>query len=165
LFRSYNLSTENIQIIRHGTHSPGSDNAETLKSKYNLVGNKVLSTFGLLSSGKSIETSIKGLPEIITKHNDVVFLIIGKTHPDVFKNEGNKYLDYLKQLVKDLELREHVQFVTDFLGVEQLLEYLNLSDVYLFTTNDPNQAVSGTFSYAYGCGCPIVSTPIPQALE
>ncbi len=126
---------------------------------------KVLTTFGLLSSGKSIETTLKALPAIIKTNPDVVFLIIGKTHPEVVKSEGEHYREKLKAMVKAKKLTGHVKFINRFLPLPDLLEYLQLTDIYLFTTNDPNQAVSGTFVYAMSCGCPIISTPIPHAKE
>ena len=133
--------------------------------KYGLKGRKVLSTFGLLSSGKSIETTIEALPAIVKQIPDVVFLIIGKTHPEVVKTEGEKYRESLEQKVEQYALQDHVKFINNYLALPDLLEYLQLTDIYLFTTNDPNQAVSGTFAYAMSCACPIISTPIPHARE
>ena len=108
----------------------------------------------MLSSGKSIETTLKALPAIIKEVPDVVFLVIGKTHPEVVKHESEKYREMLQQIVTDLEITQHVRFINNYLALPELLEYLQLTDIYLFTTNDPNQAVSGTFAYAMSCGCP-----------
>jgi hypothetical protein len=132
---------------------------------YDLNGRKIISTFGLLSSGKNIETTILALPDVIKKHPDVLFLIIGKTHPVVFKSDGENYRKILEGIVANLNLEEHVLFINRFLPLKDLLNYLQLTDVYVFTSKDPNQAVSGTFSYAISCGCPIISTPIPHACE
>ena len=71
----------------------------------------------------------------------------------------------LEQKVRDLNLQGHVRFINKYLALPELLEYLQLTDIYLFTANDPNQAVSGTFAYAMSCACPIISTPIPHAKE
>jgi glycosyltransferase involved in cell wall biosynthesis len=122
-------------------------------------------TFGLLSSGKSIETTLDALPAIVEKNPDVLFLIIGKTHPTVVKKQGEKYRSMLEAKVEELQMQKHVQFINCFLPLQELLEYLQLTDIYLFTSRDPNQAVSGTFSYAISCGCPVISTPIPHAVE
>ena len=130
-----------------------------------LKAGKVLTTFGLLSSGKSIETTLKALPAIVKTNPDVLFLIIGKTHPEVLKEEGEAYRTSLEAMVAQYNLTQHVKFINSYLTLPDLLEYLQLTDIYLFTTNDPNQAVSGTFSYAMSCGCPIISTPIPHAKE
>src|SRR5205823_3656980 len=136
-----------------------------LKNKYKLSGKKVLSTFGLLSSGKNIETTLEALPAIVKKNPDVLFLLIGKTHPSVVKHEGEKYREFLQAKVESLKLQHHVQFINLFLPLPELLEYLQLTDIYLFTSRNPNQAVSGTFSYAISCGCPVISTPIPHSRE
>ncbi len=165
LVEDYGISEDKIIIIPHGTHLVEHLDKDELKLKYDLKGKKVLSTFGLLSSGKSIETTINALPEIIKLNKNVMFLIIGKTHPSVFNQEGEKYRNMLQEKVTALGLKDNVRFINYFLPLPDLLEYLQLTDIYLFTSKDPNQAVSGTFSYAISCGCPIVSTPIPHAIE
>jgi glycosyltransferase involved in cell wall biosynthesis len=165
LVNDYGLRQEKITIIPHGTHLVPHSDPELLKYKYNLSGKKVLSTFGLLSSGKGIETTLKALPAIVREHPDVLFLVIGKTHPSVLKQEGEAYRTMLEKKVAELQLQQHVQFINQFLPLPELLEYLQLTDIYLFTSKNPNQAVSGTFSFAISCGCPVISTPIPHALE
>ena len=165
LIEGYNIPTSKITIIPHGTHLVPHADKEALKEKYQLKGKKVLSTFGLLSSGKNIETTLAALPEITRQNPDVLFLIIGKTHPSVIKSESEKYRNMLEDRVRELELQNHVRFINYFLPLNVLLEYLQLTDIYLFTSKDPNQAVSGTFSYAISCGCSIISTPIPHAKE
>lgn len=165
LTTDYELSPQKISVIAHGTHLVLHVNNKYLKKKYGLTGRKVLTTFGLLSSGKSIETTLEALPSIIIQNPEVIFLIIGKTHPEVVREEGEKYREMLLQLVEQYTLKEHVIFINNYLALPELLEYLQLTDIYLFTTNDPNQAVSGTFAYAMSCACPIISTPIPHARE
>jgi len=161
----YGIQRGKITVIPHGTHLVPHLDKDFLKIKYKLSGKKVLSTFGLLSSGKGIETTLEALPAVVKTNPDVLFLIIGKTHPSVIKQEGEKYRKMLESRVADLQLEQHVQFINYFLPLPDLLEYLQLTDIYLFTSKDPNQAVSGTFSYATSCGCPIISTPIPHARE
>jgi glycosyltransferase involved in cell wall biosynthesis len=161
----YGISEEKIAMIAHGTHLVTHLNKNALKLKFGLKGRKVLSTFGLLSSGKSLETTIEALPAIVQKNPNVVFLIIGKTHPEVVKEDGETYREMLVQKIEQLSLQDHVIFINKYLKLSELLEYLQLTDIYLFTTNDPNQAVSGTFAYAMSCACPIISTPIPHARE
>jgi glycosyltransferase involved in cell wall biosynthesis len=165
LMKDYGVAIEKISIIAHGTHLVQHTSKNLLKASYNLTDRKVLVTFGLLSSGKSLETTLDALPAIISKCPDVIFLILGKTHPEVVKEEGEKYREMLEQKVYDLSLQAHVTFVNHYLSLAELLDYLQLADVYLFTSSDPNQAVSGTFVYAMSCACPIISTPIPHALE
>jgi len=165
LMNDYGISKQKISVIAHGTHLVPHLSEKILKSKYGLDGRKILTTFGLLSSGKGIETTIDALPSIIKQNPEVVFLVMGKTHPEVVKNDGEKYREMLEQKVIDLGLQDHVRFINKYLGLPELLEYLQLTDIYVFTTNDPNQAVSGTFAYAMSCACPIISTPIPHAKE
>ncbi len=165
LVNDYAVARNKITIIPHGTHLVQHADKDILKTKYNLSGKKVLSTFGLLSSGKSIETTLDALPAITKQYPHVMFLIIGKTHPSVVKQEGEKYRSMLEAKINALHLQQHVQFVNSFLPLHELLEYVQLTDIYLFTSKHPNQAVSGTFSFAISCGCPVISTPIPHAKE
>jgi len=161
----YHIDAEKIVVIPHGTHLVEHTNKNILKEKYHVAGKKIISTFGLLSSGKCIETSINALKAIVKKHPEVLFLVIGKTHPTVVKSEGEMYRTMLETKINDLGLNSHVKFINKYLPLPELLEYLQLTDIYLFTSKDRNQAVSGTFSYAISCGCPIISTPIPHAVE
>lgn len=165
LTRDYELQREKITVIPHGTHLIQHLGKQVLKSKYQLQGKKVLSTFGLLNKGKSIETTLDALPQVIKTNPDVLFLIIGKTHPSIVKSEGEKYRNMLEAKIAELHLQPYVRMINYFLPLPDLLEYLQLTDIYLFTSKDPNQAVSGTFSYAISCGCPVISTPIPHARE
>ncbi len=165
LVKDYEIKTEKISVIPHGTHLVEHTNKDVLKEKYKFEGRKIISTFGLLSSGKCIETSINALRQIVKKHPEVLFLVIGKTHPNVIKTDGEKYRESLEAKIKALKLTKYVKFINQYLPLKQLLEYLQLTDIYLFTSKDRNQAVSGTFSYAISCGCPIISTPIPHAVE
>lgn len=152
-------------VIPHGTHSTLWEQKKKLKIKYGFSNRIVLSTFGLISQNKSIETVLYALPEIVAKYPEVIYLVIGKTHPEVIKNEGEKYRQTLIKTVKELNLENNVVFINEYLELKQLLEYLTLSKIYLFSSKDPNQAVSGTFAYAMSCGCAVISTPIPHAVE
>lgn len=165
LIRDYGVAEADITIIPHGTHLVAHTDREELKAKYGFQGRKILSTFGLLGPGKSIETTLNALPAIIKEQPEVLFLIIGKTHPTLMKEEGELYRNKLEGIVASLGLEKNVKFINEYVKLEALLEYLQLTDIYLFTSKDPNQAVSGTFSYAMSCGCPIISTPIPHAKE
>lgn len=165
LCRDYSTDRDKISVIAHGTHLVAHTDKEVLKKKYGFENRKVLSTFGLLSANKSIETTLDALPNIVNKTPEVLFLIIGKTHPTVALREGEVYREFLQKKIQDLGLEKNVAFINKYVALDELLEYLQLTDIYVFTSKDPNQAVSGTFSYALACGCPIVSTPIPHAKE
>lgn len=165
LTTQYGCQKSKINVIPHGTHIVLWEQKEKLKNKYHYSDKIVLTTFGLISENKSIETVLYALPEIVNKHPEVIYLVLGKTHPEIIKREGERYRNMLTNIVKELHLENNVVFVNEYLELERLLEYLTLSDIYLFTSKDPNQAVSGTFAYAMSCGCAVISTPIPHVVE
>jgi glycosyltransferase involved in cell wall biosynthesis len=165
LMDEYDVEPQKITVIPHGTHLVAHADKTILREKYGLNNRKILSTFGLLSSGKGIETTLRAMPTIIEKNPNVLFLIIGKTHPNVVKQDGEAYRETLEILIENLNISNNVKFINEFLPLPVLLEFLQLTDIYLFTSNNPDQAVSGTFSYAISCGCAIISTPIPHAQE
>ena len=165
LEKEYGISPEKITVIPHGTHLVSPFISKEIKAKYRFGNRKILTTFGLLNSGKNIETALDALPSILRQFPNVLYLIIGRTHPGVVKLEGEKYRDLLYQKVINLQLQDNVRFINRYLSLTELLEYLQRTDIYFFTSNDPFQAVSGTFAYAMASGCPIISTPIPHARE
>lgn len=165
LREDYAIPEDKITVIAHGTHPVRWRDKQQMKEKYGLQDRQVLSTFGLLSSNKSIETALDALVTIKERAPNVLYLVLGRTHPEVVRQEGEQYRDMLVHKVDELGLQDHVRFVDRYLELDELLEYLQLTDVYLFTSKDPAQAVSGTFAYAMGCGCPVISTRIPHAAE
>ncbi|MFV5685274.1 glycosyltransferase [Flavobacterium sp. GB2R13] len=165
LIRDYELPKMKTIVIPHGNHTVLWEQKEELKNKYDFSNKIVMSTFGLINKNKGIETVLRALPEIVKKHPEVIYLVIGKTHPEIICCEGEKYRDILTGIVHELRLENNVIFINEYLQLWQLLEYLTVSDIYLFSSKDPNQAVSGTFAYAMSCGCAVISTPIPHAVE
>lgn len=165
LMRDYGCFDSKLMVIPHGTHMVLLDQKEKLKKEYQYEDKIVLSTFGLISENKNIETVLYALSEIVVEHPELIYLVVGKTHPEVFRREGEKYRNMLLETTRKLHLENHVIFINEFLELKQLLQYLTLSDIYLFSSKDPNQAVSGTFAYAMSCGCALISTPIPHAVE
>jgi glycosyltransferase involved in cell wall biosynthesis len=165
LVHDYKIDRNKIKLIAHGTHLVPHLDKNSLKEKYGFKDRRILSTFGFLRPQKSIETSLEALPEIIKTSPDVLFVIIGETHPLVIRADGENYRHQLQAKVAELKLSNHVKFINENLDLDELLEYLQLTDVYLFTSNDRHQTMSGSISYALSCGCPVVSTPIPHAVE
>lgn len=165
LQNDYGIAQQKIEIIPHGTHLIKTNGTQKMESKIHLSDRIVLSTFGLLSKGKSIETAIEALPLIIKEFPNVIYLIIGKTHPEVLKREGEKYRDLLYQKIVERGLQNNVRFINRYVTLDELMAYLQRTTIYLFTSKDPNQAVSGTLAYALASGCPVISTPIPHAKE
>lgn len=164
LKNEYLISEEKITIIAHGTHLIVPFHLHTNES-IPFKNKIIISTFGLISEGKSIETALKALPKIVAEFPNILYLIIGKTHPEVIKNDGEIYREYLHKIVKNLDIENHVLFINKYLALDVLLEYLQRTDIYFFTSKDPQQAVSGTLVYALSAACPVLSTPIPHALE
>jgi glycosyltransferase involved in cell wall biosynthesis len=165
LTKDYDIDEKIITCVPHGTHIVIYETPDQAKEKFDIQDRKVLSTFGLLGEGKNIETGLQALPKIIEKEPNVLYLIIGKTHPNLIKDGVDAYRDKLEGIVEDLNLKDNVRFINQYLDTNELLDYLKATDVYLFTSKDPNQAVSGTFSYAMSCACPMVASKIPHTLE
>ncbi|MCD0467061.1 glycosyltransferase [Flavobacterium sp. ENC] len=165
LIRDYGIAKDIITCVPHGTHVVVYEPPYIAKEKFNIQDRLVLSTFGLLGEGKNIETGLKALPKIIENTPNALYLIIGKTHPNNVINGVDTYRNKLEEMVADLNLQDHVRFINEYLDTDQLLEYLKATDIYMFTSKDPNQAVSGTFSYAMSCACPIVASKIPHTKE
>lgn len=165
LIQDYEVVSAKTVVIPHGNHTVLWEQKEKLKNEFNFSDRIVMSTFGLISENKGIETVLYALPEIVSCYPEVVYLVIGKTHPEILRREGEKYRDSLIEIVKKQNLENNVIFVNEYLELKELLDYLTLSEIYLFSSKDPNQAVSGTFAYAMSCGCAVISTPIPHAKE
>jgi glycosyltransferase involved in cell wall biosynthesis len=165
LEKEYHLPAEKISIIPHGTHSTPSVSPKLLKMKYELHDKLVLTTFGLLSPNKGIEKGILAMKEISAHIPDAIYVVLGQTHPTLLEQEGEKYRDYLQQLIEENGLQQNVRIVNEYVPTSTLMEYLALTDIYLFTSKDPNQAMSGTFLYAMSAGCAIISNSFVLAKE
>jgi glycosyltransferase involved in cell wall biosynthesis/rhamnogalacturonyl hydrolase YesR len=165
LHNDYGVNKNKIHVIRHGIPDTPLKPAEPYKRKLRLENKIVLSTFGLLSRGKGIEHMIKALPYLVKKYPNILYVIIGETHPVIRKREGEEYRNYLTNLVKKLNLQENVKFYNKYLELDEIIEYLLATDIYVCTNLEKNQIVSGTLSYAMGCGKAVVSTPNLYAEE
>jgi len=125
----------------------------------------IISTFGLLSPGKGLEYVIQAMPMILEQHPNTIYLVLGTTHPDLRRHQGENYRNYLLELVHDLKLEKHVRFNNRFLPQTELVQYLKATDVYVTPYLNRNQITSGTLAYALGCGKAIISTPYLYAQE
>ncbi len=165
MLKSQGISYKKCVVIPHGC--PNIDNAdnESIKKSLGLEDRLVASTFGLISSGKGIEYAIRALPEVIKKEPRIIYLIIGETHPEVRKHEGEKYRNELTRLVSELKLEEHVRFTNRFITKRELIKFLQATDIYITPYISPNQISSGTLIYALGAGKAVVSTPYYHAME
>jgi len=147
-----------VAIIPHGVHHVPYPSKRRAKAKLQLSGRTILSTFGMLNRDKGIEYAIEALPKIVEKYPDVLYLVLGATHPVVVKHEGESYRNKLIRTVKKLNLDNNVKFYNKYLDLAELIDFLKATDIYISPTLNPRQAVSGTISYAFSCACPIVAT-------
>jgi len=161
----YGIPGSKCVHIHHGVHRVGDEDTEGLKKKLGVKGQKVLLTFGLLSRNKSIEVVINALPEVVKKHPDVVYIVLGATHPHVIKHEGEDYRHSLFRLVNKLNLEKNVLFVNRFVSNEELFSYLRMCDIYVIPYLGKKQISSGTLIYTMGAAKPIISTPFWYAEE
>jgi glycosyltransferase involved in cell wall biosynthesis len=161
----YAVPEDKIAFIHHGIHDTPFIDPSFDKDKFGVEGKKVLLTFGLLSANKGIENVLRALPAVIQKHPDVVYIILGATHPHVLKADGDAYRIMLQQLVRKLDIGEQVIFQNRFVELKELCEFLGIADIYLTPYPDEAQITSGTLAYAMGTGKAVISTPYWYATE
>ncbi len=159
----YEVPLQKIACIQHGV--PDFSTIKSTQKKFNYTGKKVLSTFGFLGRSKGIETVINALPKVIKEHPDVIYAILGQTHPNVKKHSGEEYRDYLKNLAKTNHVENHVIFEDGFYEEEEIKAFLTESEIYITPYLNEAQITSGTICYALGAGACIVSTPFWHAKE
>ena len=165
LINIYEIPEAKIDVIAHGIPDMPFVDPHFYKDKFGMEGKQTLLTFGLLSPNKGIENMIRALPRIVERHPNAVYMVLGATHPNLLKHEGEAYRDSLKKLAADLGVHNHVQFYNQFVELDDLREYLGAADIYITPYLNPAQITSGTLSYAFGCGKAVVSTPYWHAEE
>ncbi len=165
LLTVYKIPKNKIAIIHHGVPDIPFGGTEHFKRITRLKGKTVMSAINLISENKGLEYAIAAVPEIIKQFPEFVFLIIGETHPVVKKRFGEKYRRKLESLVKEHKLENHVKFINKYLSLEDLIDYLRATDIYVTPYLDPQQIASGTLSYAVGAGKVSISTPYLYAHE
>lgn len=161
----YAVDRHKVVYIPHGIPDIPFLDPSYFKDKFAVSGKKVLLTFGLLSQNKGIEFAIKALPSVVKKYPDLVYIVLGATHPNVLAADGDAYRLYLQQLVLSLKLEKHVLFHNRFVSIDELCEYLSATDVYITPYCNEEQICSGTLAYAMGAGKPVISTPYWYAQE
>lgn len=161
----YNVPKEKIAYIEHG--APDTEILPDNPLKFDKLFNdhKVLLTFGLISRNKGLETVIRALPEIIKRHKDVVYVVLGTTHPDILKSTGEEYRECLIQMAEELNVAEHVVFINRYVSEQELMNYLSAADIYVSPYLNEAQITSGTLCYAVRAGAAVVSTPYWHAKE
>lgn len=165
LEKVYHIDPSKVEVIHHGVPYRIVPTREKLKEKHGLAGRSIVSTFGLISPGKGLEYGIEAIAEVAKTHKDILYLILGQTHPCIRKKSGETYREKLMKLVEKYGLQEHVRFVDKYLTKDEIIHYLQMSDIYMTPYLGKDQAVSGTLAYAVGYGRVIVSTPYSYAKE
>ncbi len=170
----YGVGSRKIEVIHHGVPKKPFESRDMLKKKFGYENRQIICTFGLIGPGKGIEHGIDAIAKLIDSsidkdgngndNNDVLYLILGQTHP-ALKEEGAAYRNKLEELVGKLNLNRNIKFVNKYLSKDEIIEYLQLSDIYMTPYLTKDQAVSGTLAYAVGYGKAIVSTPYLYAKE
>ena len=161
----YGASAEQLVVQPHGTPDRPFGRTSLFKSKIGLAGRHVLMTFGLLSPGKGIENVIRALPAVVCRHPDVVYCIVGATHPNLVAREGEAYRSSLIALANGLGVGDNLRWVDSFLSQDELLDQIEAADIYLTPYIGANQATSGTLAYAVALGKAVISTPYFHASE
>ncbi len=165
LATAYGVDPHRLEIIPHGVPDLPLVAADSMKPALGLEGRKVILSFGLLGPGKGYAHAIDALPEVVAAHPEACYVIVGATHPDLIRTEGEAYREGLVAQVRQLGMQDHVQFVDRFVGRVELTRWLEAADVFVTPYPQLDQIVSGTLSYAMGAGRAIISTPYTYAAE
>lgn len=165
LAASYGVSGPRVKMIPHGIHEIRPRDPQKLKMRFGVAGRRMLLTFGLLSPNKGIETMIRALPALVAAFPDVVYFVVGATHPMVVRQHGEAYRSMLEREAERLDVREHVVFRDQFVANDELATYLQAADVFVSPYLNEAQVTSGALSYAMGAGAAVVSTPYWHARE
>ncbi len=161
----FHVPAEKIAVIPHGIPDVPFVDPHFFKDQFGVEGKKVMLTFGLLSPGKGLEYAIEAMPAIVKKHPELVYIILGATHPHVKAEYGEEYRNGLTRRVNELGVRDNVIFVNRFVVLKELCEYLGAAELYVTPYLNEAQMTSGTLAYAMGTGKAIVSTPYWHARE
>lgn len=164
LSKAHHLDHNKVDYIPHGI--PNFAAADGTSSKLALgVYGPMLLTFGLLSPDKGIENVIQALPRLISVHKDLVYYVVGATHPHIKESSGESYRQKLEELTRELGVSENVRFVDEFVSLDRLVEFLSATDFYITPYLNPRQITSGTLAYSMGAGKVVISTPYEYAKE
>ena len=165
LLDTYSAPDDKIDIVPHGIPDIPFADSQSYKKQFGVHGRTVLFTFGLIGPGKGIEYVIGALPAIVAKHPNVVYLVLGATHPHLLAEEGESYRLSLERLAYDCGVGDHVIFFNRFVTLDELKEFIGATDIYLTPYLNEAQITSGTLAYVFGAGKAVVSTPYWHAQE
>ena len=165
LVNVYGIDPDRITVIHHGVPDVAFQATDGAKASFGIGERMVISTFGLINRGKGLEYAIEAMRAVVKRHPEALYLILGETHPVVRRQEGESYRESLQAMVAEFGLENNVKLVNKYLDFDELVTYLQATDIYLTPYLNPTQIVSGTLAYAVGCGKAIVSTPYLYAKE
>jgi glycosyltransferase involved in cell wall biosynthesis len=165
LKETYNTPSNRIDLIPHGIPDMPFVDPNLHKKQFGLEGQRILFTFGLISPGKGLEYVINALPEILKVYPDLIYIVLGATHPTLLRDQGETYRMNLERLAEKLGVAKNVIFDNRFIQSEELMEYFKATDIYITPYLNASQITSGTLAYSFGCGKAIVSTPYWHAEE
>jgi len=166
LLRSvYRVPDDKIEVIAHGIPDVAFAGPDAAKARLGFAGKSVILTFGLLSPNKGIEVMIDAMPSILKRCADAVYVVLGATHPNLVRDQGEAYRESLIARVRELGVEDHVVFLDQFVDQAMLLEFISMCDVYVTPYLNEAQMTSGTLAYSFGLGKPVVSTPYWHARE
>ena len=166
LLRSvYQVPDDKIEVIAHGIPDVAFVGPDVAKANLGFGGKSVILTFGLLSPNKGIEVMIDAMPAILKRRADAVYVVLGATHPNLVRDQGEAYRESLMARVRELGVEDHVVFLDRFVDQATLLEFISMCDVYVTPYLNEVQMTSGTLAYSFGLGKPVVSTPYWHAHE
>lgn len=165
LEKIYQAESSRIDVIPHGIPDMPFVDPNFYKDQFGVEGKYVILTFGLLSPGKGIENVLKALPKVIEKYPNTVYIVLGATHPNLLRQQGESYRLSLERLANDLGIKKNVIFYNRFVSIEELKEFIGAADIYITPYLNEAQITSGTLSYAFGCGKAVISTPYWHARE
>jgi glycosyltransferase involved in cell wall biosynthesis len=161
----YNVDPAKIDLIPHGIPDMPFVDPNFYKDKFDVEGKHVLLTFGLLSPNKGIEHVLNALPAIVEQYPNLVYIVLGATHPNLRKSEGESYRLSLERLAQQLGVQRNVIFYDRFVSLNELTEFIAAADLYITPYMNAEQIVSGTLAYSFGCGKAVISTPYWHATE
>ncbi len=161
----YGATVDRIAVIPHGAPTRPQVDPRDMRAKLGIQADRMISTFGLLSPNKGIETVIQSMPEVLEQYPSTIYVILGVTHPHLVAREGEAYRQSLEALAEKLGVVGSIRFVNRFVENEELFDYLQASDVYVTPYLNEAQITSGTLSYALALGCHVISTPYWHAQE
>jgi glycosyltransferase involved in cell wall biosynthesis len=161
----YHVPAEKIDVIPHGIPDVPFADPNYHKDQFGVEGRQVLLTFGLLSPNKGIENVLNALPEIVKEFPNVVYIVLGATHPNLVRDQGETYRLSLERLAQKNGVSRNVLFFNRFVGLDELTEFIGATDIYITPYLNEAQITSGTLAYSFGAGKAVISTPYWHARE